>query len=207
MIGPILAGTPRACVGVPPTPAVVADAATVAAEAVTAMQLEPPPMAFAPGTAETGAVGLTGMNAWAWIDPAQISDRTVGPLTRTAAAPGVVVTLNGINTGVLINWGDGSVPTFCAGALLPFTPYVDAVDLVSPLPSGTPSPTCGHHMEKSSITEADQLFHVTATSNWIVNWSAVTPAGPVAGVIPLALTSNFVQRVGEAQILINNAPH
>lgn len=204
MIGPVVGARP--CVEFPPTPEVVADAATVAAQAVTAMQLDPPPMLFAPGTAETTAVGVTGLHAWAWINPALISDRTVGPVHRTAAAPGVVVTLNAVNTGVLINWGDGSVPTFCAGALLPFTPYLDALDVVNPLPMGTPSPTCGHHIQKSSITEPDKMFHVSATSLWVVNWSAVTPAGPVSGVIPSALTSNYRHRIGEVQVLVNGLP-
>lgn len=99
--------------------------------------------------------------------------------------------------------GDGSLPTICPGALLPFTPYNDLID-ASPLtpPSGLPSPTCGHHIEKTSIMQPGGVNNVSATSAWIVNWTAVWPGGGAGGVVPVPLTSNYQQRIGELQVLV-----
>lgn len=99
--------------------------------------------------------------------------------------------------------GDGSLPTICPGALLPFTPYNDLID-ASPLtpPSGLPSPTCGHHIEKTSITQPGGVNNVSATAAWIVNWTAVWPGGGAGGVVPVPLTSNYQQRIGELQVLV-----
>ncbi|WP_265155241.1 hypothetical protein [Rhodococcus qingshengii] len=91
----------------------------------------------------------------------------------------------------------------CPGALLPFTPYTDAVD-ASPLSpaSGTPSPTCGHRLAKSSIGQPQDVFKVSATSNWVVTWTATWPGGTMGGVAPTPLTSMYDRRVGELQVLV-----
>ncbi|WP_236603771.1 hypothetical protein [Rhodococcus sp. WAY2] len=125
-------------------------------------------------------------------------------MTRVVPGPGgVVVTATAVNSSVTINWGDGSLPTICPGALLPFTPYNDLID-ASPLtpPSGLPSPTCGHHIEKTSITQPGGVNNVSASSAWIVNWTAVWPGGGAGGVVPVPLTSNYQQRIGELQVLV-----
>src|SRR3546814_17237816 len=99
----------------------------------------------------------------------------------------------------LINHGDGDVQ-LCPGALLPFTPYTDAVD-ASPLSpaSGTPSPTCGHRLAKSSIGQPQDVFQVSATRNWVVTWHTPWHGGPMGGVAPPPLTSMYDRRVGEFQ--------
>lgn len=191
--------------GVPATPEPVVDVMTVVGRALTAMHLDSPPMCFAPNIDVTKAVGVVGMYAWAWFCVTDLRESTVGPVHRTAAAPGVVVNATAVNTGVLINWGDGSLPTLCAGALLPFTPYIDAANTAGP-PSGLMSPTCGHRIEKASTTEPGGVFRVTATSMWVVNWSAITPSGPMAGVIPAPLTSKYTMRIGEVQVLNGPPP-
>lgn len=182
-------------VGLPATPPVV-DVMTVVGQAVTAMQLDPPRVGITPNPASTGAVGLVGLPGWFWVaDP---RESTVGPVTRTAAGPGVVVNATAVNTSVIVNWGDGSVPSVCPGALLPFTPYTDAAQ-------GLPSPTCGNIVyHKTSTTEPGGTFKVSATSNWLVTWTATTPNGTVGGVIPTPLTSRTEVRIGELQVLVTN---
>lgn len=182
-------------VGVPATPPVV-DVMTVVGQAVTAMQLDPPGIGITPNPASTGAVGLVGLPGWFWVaDP---RESTVGPVTRTAAGPGVVVNATAVNTSVIVNWGDGSVPSVCPGALLPFTPYTDVAQ-------GLPSPTCGNIVyHKTSTTEPGGTFKVSATSNWLVTWTATTPNGTVGGVIPTPLTSRTEVRIGELQVLVTN---
>lgn len=191
-------------VGVPPTPVSMAEVMNVVSTAVSAMQLEPPPMCSTPKRSDRGPfTGLVGRYAWYWLCPEQVREQNVGPVTRTVTSGAVTVNMTAVNTGVAINPGDGSIPLFCPGALLPFTPYTDLVDASPATPaSGMPSPTCGRHMEKTSITEPGGTFSVSATSMWVVNWTAVYPGGGVGGVIPTPLTTTFEQRVGELQVLV-----
>ena len=175
--------------------------------AVTAMQLEKPEMCMTPEPANSpgGRTGLVGREAWIYFCPNGASTRPaqIGPVNRVATAGVVTVTANAVNSGVLVNWGDRSAPTFCAGALLPFTPYTDAVD-ASPMtpPSGMPSPTCGHRIERSSETEPGGVHNLSVTSNFVVTWTAVFPGGGTGGVMPIPLTSTYQQRIGELQVLV-----
>ncbi|MDT2009839.1 hypothetical protein FXW78_50060 [Rhodococcus opacus] len=192
-------------VGMSATPPAMAEIMNTVGIAITGMQLEKPPMCWTPEPADFagGRTGLVGKFGWAFYCPNQIREANMGPVSRVATTGMVTVSANAVNTGVLINWGDSSVPTFCAGALLPFTPYTDLVD-ASPLtpPSGLPSPTCGHHIEKTSINEPSGVFNVTATSNFVVTWTAIWPGGTVGGVTPVPLTSTYQQRIGELQVLV-----
>lgn len=184
-------------VGVPATPSAV-DIANAVQMAITGMQLEPPPMCLTPhnGTPPPGT-GLVGLWSWFYFCPEQINESNTGPVTRTAAVPGfpLVVNATAVNTSVLVNWGDGSVPQLCVGA--PFTPYVDAFGAL-------PSPTCSHHLERSSQLEPGGTFRPSATSNWLVTWSVASPTGVQGGVVPILLTSRTEIRVGEMQVLVTN---
>ena len=193
-------------VGMPATSVSMAQVMNVVGTAVTGMQLEEPPMCWTPEPADFpgGRTGLVGKFSWAWLCPDQIRETNIGPVTRVVPGPGgVVVTATAVNTSVTINYGDGSPPVICPGALMPFTPYADIVD-ASPVtpPSGMPSPTCGHHIEKTSITEPGGTFKVSATSAWLVNWTAAWPGGAAGGVVPVPLTSTYQQRIGELQVLV-----
>ncbi len=206
-------GTPGGCpappaapgIEVPPTPPSMAEIMNTVSMAITAMQLEKPPMCWTPEPANSGGgqrTGLVGKESWAFMCPNDVRESTTGPVNRAATSGVVTVTANAINTGVLINHGDGDVQ-LCPGALLPFTPYTDAVD-ASPLSpaSGTPSPTCGHRLAKSSIGQPQDVFKVSATSNWVVTWTATWPGGTMGGVAPTPLTSMYDRRVGELQVLV-----
>lgn len=191
-------------VGMPETPVTMAEVMNTVGIAITGMQLEEPPMCWTPEPADFpgGRTGLVGRYAWAWL--CEPRESTMGPVKRVVPGPGgVVVIANAVNTSITVNWGDQSLPTVCPGALLPFTPYTDIVD-ASPLtpPSGMPSPTCGHHIEKTSISEPGGTFKVSATSAWVVTWTATGPGFGAGGVIPVPLTSNYQHRIGELQVLV-----
>lgn len=185
-------------VGVPATPSAV-DIANAVQMAIAAMQLAPPPICMTPhnGTPPPGT-GLVGLWSWFFFCPEQINESNTGPVSRTAAVPGfpLVVNATAVNTSVLANWGDGSVPQLCVG--VPFTPYVDAFGAL-------PSPTCSHHLERSSELEpGGGVFRPSATSNWLVTWSVASPTGVQGGVVPIFLTSRTEIRVGEMQVLVTN---
>ncbi|TQC42759.1 hypothetical protein EEB14_46910 [Rhodococcus sp. WS4] len=196
-------------VDLPATPVSMAQIMNTVGIAITAMQLEAPEMCWTPEPADFqgGRTGLVGRFGWGWIcsdTGAAVRPSQVGPVSRTVPGPGgLLVNATAVNTGIAINFGDGDA-IFCPGALLPFTPYTDVVD-ASPLtpPSGMPSPTCGHLIEKSSIGQPNgDRFNVSATSAWIVNWTVAYPGGGAGGVVPVPLTSTYRQRIGELQVLV-----
>lgn len=185
-------------VGVPETPPIV-DVLTVAQMAVTAMQLEPPPICMTPGNGTPpppGITGLVGLWSWMWMCENQIRESTVGPVTRVASVGAVTVTATAVHAGIVLNPGTGQPPVFCPPG--PQVPYAD-VFLDFPSPSG-----CSFHLEKSSELEGGGTFKPSATSNWVVTWTATTPAGVQGGVIPQALTSRTEIRIGEMQVLVHN---
>lgn len=185
-------------VGLPPTPPVV-DVATVVQMALTGLQLEPPPTCMTPqnGTPPPpGMTGLVGLWSWFWICEDQLRPSTVGPQTSVASVGAVTVTATGIHSSMLLNWGTGAPPVVCPGG--PQVPYSD-VFLSLPSPTG-----CSHHLERSSQLEAGGTFKVSASSNWLVYWTATTPAGTQGGVVPIILTSRTEIRVGEMQVLVTN---
>lgn len=185
-------------VGVPATPPIV-DVATVVQQAVTGLQLEPPPVCMTPANGEPpppGNVGLVGLWSWMWICSDQIRPSTVGPQTSVASVGAVTVTATAHHTSILANWGTGALPVVCPGG--PQVPYSD-VFLDFPSPTG-----CSHHLEKSSELEPGGVFRPSFTSNWLVYWTATTPAGTQGGVIPILLTSRTEIRVGEMQVLVTN---
>lgn len=59
-----------------------------------------------------------------------------------------------------------------------------------------------HRLAKSSIGQPQDVFKVSATSNWVVTWTATWPGGTMGGVAPTPLTSMYDRRVGELQVLV-----
>lgn len=179
------------------------------------MNLEQPPMCFAPGTTESGSTGVVGLHAWAWICPDEIRDSTVGPkylnIKNIIGLYGV--DLAAFNTAVPVDWGDGSLPSPCLNPTplvtrQPFLPYTGAIDTLSqPGIADIPSPSCGHFIGKSSVDAPNGTFTVTATSVWTVPFSVwiwlpfVGRTTVFAGVVPWPTIAQFHQRIGEAQAL------
>jgi hypothetical protein len=163
----------RQVVGLPPgttgPAAPVVDPAVLAQQAVDSMGLRPPAIGTTPpaGSPEPGLVGLP---TWMWV--AEPGPTTWGPVTATAAAAGVTVTATAKVSSVSWDMGDGSTVQCGAG-----TPYQRSY-------GDAPSPTCGHRYT------APGTHTITATTNWVVDWTASTGAnGTIA--IPLNATSQI----------------
>jgi hypothetical protein len=133
-----------------------------------------------------GNVGIVGMPVWMWA--ANPNSHTVGPASASATAGGITVAATARLHRLTWDMGDGTTVT-CNGAGTPYeASYGDKE-----------SPDCGHVYERSSSTESDGKFEVTATSDWIITWSG---AGQT-GVIRLNGLSRSVEiSVGEAQVLV-----
>lgn len=158
------------------------DPVELAEEAIERMRLVAPRIALTPEDSDSPV--LVGMNTWLWVDNA--GPTSVGPITETATAGSTSVTATAEVSEVTWATGDGSTVT-CAG---PGTKWTRQ--------QGTgPSPTCGHRYLRSSITEPDRTFDLTATAHWTVNWSG---AGQ-SGAITFTLTGAREVEVTEVQVL------
>lgn len=134
------------------------------------------------------AQSVVGLQTWLWIaDP---DEHTVGPITRTASAGAVTVTATARLDSVEWDMGDGSGVVVCDG---PGTPYDPSL--------GAESPTCGHTYERSSATQPDLAYTVTATSRWVVHWEG----GGESGDIPLEFSRSSEVRVAEVQTIVTGS--
>lgn len=181
-------------IGMPATPVTLAQVTNIVTSAVTALQIRPIRLSIVPEPVSFpgGRTGLVGMNSWIAPDGDPPAPEEVGPLTRTMTSGAVTVSLNAINTGLLVNYGDGSLPYPCP---VQSPRYQDIF-------GDLPSPTCNHHLGKTSILEPGQVFRPSVTSIWLVSWSAQTPGQTFTGVIPVTPTATTEVRVGELHVLV-----
>lgn len=182
-------------------PQAVVDPFTVAQELVTGMQIRRIDIGIVPEPADTpgGRTGLIGMPVWLWDETLPPdSEHTRGPITRTATTGALTVNATAVNTAIVWNLGDGGIPVVCPMPAVNNMPYQDVfLDL-------PPITMCGRvapGWAKTSIDEPGGVFQVTATSLWVVTWSAVGPQGVVGGTFPLLPTASTTVRVGEMQVL------
>ena len=165
--------------GTTPTPG------EVARLAIEDMQLKAIPIGLAP---EPGpdSVGLVGMPVWMWA--AGPDDHTFGPITASASAGGITITATARVHRVTWDMGDGT-RVVCRNAGTPYRPEYGKQE----------SPDCGHVYTSSSSRAEGGKFTVTASSDWVVEW---TGAGQ-SGVIRLnGLRRSVAIAVGEAQVLV-----
>lgn len=180
-------------IDVPPTPVSLAEVMNVVSSAVSALQVEPIDIGITPEPTNTGEkVGLVGFNSWVW--PASPSAAQIGPINRTVTSGVVTVNLNAVNTGLVVNYGDGlpTIPPVCPVNSIPYTDV--AMDL--------PSPTCNHFLGKSSQGQPGGVFRPSVTSLWLVTWSANAGGNFFGGTIPITPTATTEVRVGEMQVLV-----
>ena len=168
----------------PPGAAAVVDPAALAQQAVAAMGLQAIDIGIAPQAAP-GSVGLVGLPVWMWA--AQPTTTTIGPVTETASAAGVIVTATATIERIEWAMGDGTTVT-CTG---PGTPYDDTF-------GDQDSPDCGHRYQQASTGLPGDAYTVEATSYWTVDWAG---AG-AEGQIPLTVTAEQQIQVGELQVLV-----
>ncbi len=157
----------------PPSPEVLARAAREK------LRLPAPVIAVNPAGTQ-----LVNLPTWIWLSGGW------GPVSATAAVPGVSVTATAIPTSVTWSMGDGSTVT-CTGA---GTPYEGGAD------PKAPSPDCGHVYRRSSANQLGQVYPVTATVHWTVTWSG---AGQDGTFPDMTTTGNAASRVAESQALNN----
>ncbi|PWW53106.1 hypothetical protein [Actinokineospora spheciospongiae] len=127
---------------------------------------------------------LVNLPTWMWLAGGW------GPVSATAAVPGVSVTAVATPTSVTWSMGDGFTVT-CTGA---GTPYVAGVD------PKAPSPDCGHVYRRSSASRPGQAYPVTATVHWTVTWSGAGQGGTFPD---MTTTGETTFRVAESQALNN----
>ncbi|WP_233257543.1 hypothetical protein [Promicromonospora sp. AC04] len=131
--------------------------------------------------------GIVGLPTWLWVqDP---GEQTFGPITRTATAGSVTVSATARVERIVWDMGDGT-QVVCAG---PGTPYTASQ-------GRSASPDCGHTYTRESGYVPGRRYTVTATSEWVVDWTGVGQSGS----LDLDGLSRSVQvSVGEAQVLVN----
>lgn len=164
-----------------PPPGFGGGPATLAAQAVNRLGLRGPDIGIAPRPDGTGLVGLP---VWLWT---RVTPHTWGPVTATAAVPGMSVTATAHATRIDWTTGDGHTIT-CAG---PGTPY----RLVR---TGALSPTCGYTYPRSSAGQPDQRYMVTGTTTWHVHWVG----GGAAGDMTVTRRASTSVRIAELQVLL-----
>lgn len=162
--------------GAAPTPGVLAQ------QAVDTMRLSGPTIGMAPTEGKTGLVGLP---VWLWTE---VSATTWGPTSATASVPGLSVTATARAKRIVWDMGDGHAVT-CTG---PGTPYTMSK-------GDAQSPTCGYVYTRSSASQPDHVYTVTATTTWAVNWSG----GGQSGALTVTRSSTALVRIGELQVLVS----
>jgi hypothetical protein len=156
--------------GAPPSPAGLAQ------QARSQLRLPAPKI-----TANPAGDQLVNLPTWLWLDRG-----SWGPVSATAAVPGVSVTAVATPTSMTWSMGDGGSVT-CSG---PGSPFPTGGDPKSA------SPDCGYTYHTSSAGRPGDAFPVTATVSWTVTWSG---AGQ-GGTFPNITTSESVAfRVAESQ--------
>jgi hypothetical protein len=152
--------------------------AELAQQARSQLRLPAPKIKASPGGDQ-----LVNLPTWLWLDRG-----SWGPVSATAAVPGVSVTAVAAATSMTWSMGDGGSVT-CTG---PGTPFPSGGDPRSA------SPVCGYTYHTSSAGRPGEAFPVTATVNWTVRWSG---AGQ-GGTFPNLSTSATVPfRVAESEAI------
>lgn len=179
----------KVCPGRPPELVVIApsigalpapmDPAELAQLIIASMQLLPPPIETMPPAGSEGAI--TGVPVWFWVTEGL---ETTGPQTASDAAGGVAVRVTAQVTEVTWDLGDGTALSCGIG-----TPYDGTVG---------PSPTCGHVYEvKSTKSDPNGTYTITATSTWTVAWTG----GGESGTEIQQYSSTSTMRVTEINVI------
>lgn len=170
------ANPPAGYGGAAPTPAELAQ------QAIATMRLEGPAIGMAPAQGKTGLVGLP---VWLWT---AVTATTWGPATASASVPGLTVTATARAKRIVWDMGDGHTVT-CTN---PGTPYRISK-------GNAQSPTCGYVYTRSSASQPDHAFTVTATTTWTVTWTG----GGESGALTVTRSSIARVRIGELQVLVS----
>ena len=134
------------------------------------------------------SMGVIGVPVWMWVK--NPTAETYGPLTTSASAGGITVTVTATVESVDWDMGDGSSSISCGKG----SQYNSSVD-------GTKqSPDCGYTYQKTSWDQPNHEYTVTARAYWRIDW---TGAGQQGTIRPPALVSTVHIKEGELQVLNN----
>ncbi len=153
----------------------------LAVQAVDQLLLQGPRIGTAP---PIRGIGLIGVPVWLWTSP---SPSTWGPVSATAAVPGLSVTATAHVSRVVWEMGDGNSVT-CDG---PGTPYERRF-------GGTRSPDCGYMYSTASYGRTNDAYVITATATWQVRWAG----GGQTGQLLQERVSSVELTIAEMQVLI-----
>ena len=152
----------------------------LAREALAKIRLLGAAIGIAPGPEGSGLVGLP---VWLWT---AVTPNTWGPITSSASAGGLTVTITGRATRIVWSMGDGSTVTCVSAGTLYEGRYADK-----------PSPNCGHIYRQSSRTHEGGVYRISAVTHWRVDWSG----GGQTGVIDTTRQSGTTIVVDELQVV------
>jgi hypothetical protein len=156
--------------------------AQLAVEAIRELPLRGPDIGISANLTPNGS-GLVGLPVWMWT---AVTPETWGPISRTAAVPGLSVTATAKAQRIDWNMGDGHTVT-CA---TPGSPYNASY-------GAQPSPTCGHTYTAPSRTQPAGRYTVTATTTWLINWAG----GGQAGTLTVTRQSQAAVTIQELQVV------
>ncbi|MDN3059403.1 ATP/GTP-binding protein [Streptomyces sp. SRF1] len=179
---PVTAGVPlpdQTFWSATPPAAAGPDPAQLAQQAVDKMLLKGPDI-VSPDAAGRWTVGVP-----VWMHAGK-SPATYGPTSASATAGAVTVTATAKVASIKWQMGDGSTVT-CTGA---GTPYRKAYGKRT-------SPDCGHTYARTSASEPDKKYTVTATATWVIEWNG----GGQSGELTEIRESQVEVSVGELQAL------
>lgn len=124
-----------------------------------------------------------GIPVWFWVNNPQ--PLTWGPYSETATLGGQTITATAQVTSVRWSTGDGG-STVCGGTGTAYTSGYGVTD----------SPTCGYRYQTTSQSQPGDRFTVTAQSQWVVTWTALSGA---SGTVNLTTSSSVDLEVNELQ--------
>ncbi len=156
----------------------VVDPLTLVYRAIAEMKLDKPQIQTTPGP---GQIGLVNMPVWLWLTK---SENTWGPITRSASVPGLTVNVKAQVKAVNWSLGDGKTLR-CETAGTPYTKSSSIKD----------SPDCGHRYVKTSRTQPNCKYNVTATTDWDITWESTLGD---TGQIPMTQSATTQLQIGEA---------
>jgi hypothetical protein len=143
-------------------PGATVSPAVLAAEAIRQLPIRGPIITTAP---DTNGAGLVGLPVWIWT-PA--TEATWGPVSRTAAVPGLSVTATARAVKTVYAMGNGATVTCTA----PGTPY-------RPEYGNRMSPDCGYAGYPRPSSTVGGRYTITGTTTWQVNWAGGGQTGQV----------------------------
>lgn len=162
-----------------PAPPEAPDPEDLALRLMAGIEFEASEMGMFPRGDTVQRMGYVGWNMWLWAAPT--SQLQWGPVTESISEGGVTVTLTASVSQMVWEMGNGDTVTCGRGTEWSMARTRGGHNIASP--------DCGY------MYEEDGHYTVTATSNWLVEWSG----GGRSGTLPLSLQREAQIMVGELQ--------